>query len=393
MDEKTLIDLKSQDDSSEWQVSEICTLSEPVQYRAEWETLLANTPHTGFFDTYEWLSTWIEFFWKDRQIAFFQIRHRDTLVALMPLLPDESGELWCRHTIALPINSYATRADLIGDNTTDDVICAIFNHLYETRQTACLGLKSIQKESSLLPALEQVARRQQLRIQVWPGSVCPIVRIHGDWDGYLASRSKHVRSEIRRKRRKINQEGVIRLRTIASPDDSQAAMEDILRIEQRSWKEAKKTSFTAVSGLPDFYAALSLRCALRGWLRTFILYLDEVPVAHMIGVVYRNEYYALKTSFDEHYRDLSPGSVLIAYALEYAFIARLRVFDFLGVPSRWKNELANDVRKHVSVCVFTRECYRCRMCSFFNNQMKPVIKKCLVFTIRPEQRNHTCLLE
>ena len=209
MHEKTLINLTSQDDCSKWEVSEIRAPSGLVPYRVEWETLLANTPHSGFFDTYEWLNTWLEFFWKDRQIAFLLVRHGGTLVALMPLLSDESGELWCRHTLALPINSFATRADLIGDNATVDVIDKICSHLSETRRTVCLGLKCIEIDSSLLPALEQVARCQLLRIQMWPASVCPIIRIHGDWDGYLASRSKKVRSEIRRKRRKLDQAGVI----------------------------------------------------------------------------------------------------------------------------------------------------------------------------------------
>ncbi|MFC1634597.1 GNAT family N-acetyltransferase [Planctomycetota bacterium] len=393
MNEKTLINLTSQDDCLEWQVSEIQTLGDLVQYREEWETLLANTPRSGFFDTYEWLNTWLEFFWKDRQIAFLLVRHGDTLVALMPLISDESGEIWCRHTLALPINSFATRADLIGDNTTVDIIGAICSYLYETRRTVCLGLKSVETTSSLLPALEQVARCQQLRIQIWPSKECLIVRIHGDWDDYVASRSKNVRRAIKRKRRKLDQAGVVQWRTIASPDNSQAAMEDILRIERRSWKEANKTSFTAVPGLADFFGALSLRCALRGWLRTFILYLDNVPVAHIVGMVYRNEYYAMKMSFDEYYRDLSPGAVLVAYALEQAFAARFRVFDFLGVPMRWKYELANDVRQHVNVCVFTRECYHCRMCLFFENRVKPVIKNFLAFATRPERESPNGLLE
>ncbi len=254
-----------------------------------------------------------------------------------------------------------------------------------------LGLKSIATASGLLPAVEQVARVQHLRIQAWPVQVCPVVRIDSDWDGYLSTRSKHVRSEIRRKRRKIEQVGAVQWRIVTSPDDSQAAMEDILHIEQRSWKEASQTSFTAVRGLADFYNTLSLRCARRGWLRNYILYLDHVPVAHMVGMVYRDEYYALKTSFDEHYRDLSPGAVLATYALEQAFAERLHVFDFLGVPSRWKDELANDVRGQVSWCLFAGAHYRCRMCACFHNRMKPVIKSCLPSFILRGRKNGTGL--
>jgi CelD/BcsL family acetyltransferase involved in cellulose biosynthesis len=361
-------------DCARLQVVEISVGRDLDRYRAPWEELLARDPQSDFFDTYEWLSTWLEFFWQDRPIAFLFIYRDGELVALMPLLSDESGETWCRHTLALPINQFSTRADLIGEKTTKDVLEAIWRHLQETRRSVRLGLQSVVTDSSLLPALEQVAEVHRLRIQEWPALVCPVVRIDGDWDGYLASLSKHTRSEIRRKRRKIERAGAVQLRSVTSPDDSRAAMDDILRIEQRSWKEASHSSFTAVRDLADFYNTLSLRCALRGWLRSYILYLDHVPVAHMVGMVYRDRYCALKTSFDEQYSKLSPGAVLAGYALEQAFAERIRVFDFLGLPSRWKDELANDVREHVGRCLFEQGQYRCRTCAYFHNRMKPVIK-------------------
>lgn len=190
----------------------------------------------------------------------------------------------------------------------------------------------------------------------------------------MASRSKKVRSEIRRKRRKLERVGGIRWKTIAYPDELQSFIKNILHIERRSWKEARGTSFTAVSGLGNFYAKLSQRCANRNWLRAFVLYMNDVPVAHMLGFVYRNEYYALKTSFDERYHSLSPGFVLATYALEHAFASGMRVFDFLGVPSRWKKELANDVSEHVNVCVFPPDRYRCLMCEFYHNRVKRFVK-------------------
>ena len=353
------------------EVSDRCDLE---QYRPPWEELLARDPHSGFFDTHEWLSTWLEFFWQDRPIAFLLIYRDRELVALMPLLADEAGETWCRNTLALPINHFSTRADMIGERTTRDVLEAVWGHLRETRRAVRLGLQSVAADSSLLPALEHLADVERLRIQEWPSLVCPVVRIEGNWDGYLASLSKHVRSEIRRKRRKLERTGDVGLRIVTSPADSKAAMEDILHIEERSWKEASHSSFTAVRGLADFYNTLSLRCAHRDWLRNYVLYVDQVPVAHMVGMVYRQRYYALKTSFDEDYSKLSPGAVLAGYALEQAFNEQLHVFDFLGIPSRWKDELANDVREHVGRCLFEEGQYRCRTCAYYHNRLKPVLK-------------------
>jgi CelD/BcsL family acetyltransferase involved in cellulose biosynthesis len=375
--------------SGKLQVAEVTDQRDLETYRAPWEELLARTPQSGFFDTYEWLNTWLEFFWRERAIAFLFVYRDGSPVALLPLLMDELGEIWCRHTLALPVNSHATRAGLIGEIAAADVLDAICRHLWETRQTVHLGLKSMATGSHLLPVLEEVARVRRLKIHARLAPKCPVVRLNGNWKAYLASRSKHIRSEIRRKRRKIERAGAVQWRIVASAEDSRAAMDDILHIEQRSWKEANGSSLTAVRGLADFYNTLSLRCAERGWLSHYLLYLDHVPVAHMVGMIYRDEYYALKTSFDERYRGLSPGAVLAAYALEQAFAQRLRVFDFLGVPSRWKDELANDVRGHVSWCLFEGAHYRCRMCACYHERMKPVFKSCLPSFLLRGRKNGT----
>ena len=363
-------------------VREICTRQDLDEYRVPWEELLAAAPDAGLFDTYEWLSTWLEFFWQGRAITFLLVHDKDRPVALLPLVSDEVGEIGCKHTLTLPINSYATRADLIGQAVTSEIVETLCDYLQKAHRPVCLRLSSIETTSKLFLSFKQLAHDQKMGIHESFAKICPIVRVDGDWEGYLASRSKHVRQEIRRKRRKLERAGAIRWRSVTSPDDSREAMQDILHIEQRSWKEANQTSFTAVQGLADFYDVLSLRCAQRGWLRNYILYIDDIPVAHMTGMVYRNEYYALKTSYDEHYRELSPGAVLAAYVLEQGFAEKLRVIYFLGIPSRWKNELANGVREHVNCCVYAQNAYRCHMCSFFHSRMKPAIKSCLALVNR-----------
>jgi hypothetical protein len=111
--------------SGKLQVAEVTDQRDLETYRAPWEELLARTPQSGFFDTYEWLNTWLEFFWRERAIAFLFVYRDGSPVALLPLLMDELGEIWCRHTLALPVNSHATRAGLIGEIAAADVLDAI----------------------------------------------------------------------------------------------------------------------------------------------------------------------------------------------------------------------------------------------------------------------------
>ena len=43
------------------------------------------------FDSYEWVTTWLESFWKDRPIAFLFVRDGRSLAGVLPLLSDSDG--------------------------------------------------------------------------------------------------------------------------------------------------------------------------------------------------------------------------------------------------------------------------------------------------------------
>jgi CelD/BcsL family acetyltransferase involved in cellulose biosynthesis len=106
-----------------------------------------------------------------------------------------------------------------------------------------------------------------------------------------------------------------------------------------------------------------------------LLLLDGRPVAHICGAVYKNVYYALKTSYDEAYRAWSPGILLFWHVLERVFGEGLAIFDFLGEESPWKTGLANDLRRHVEGCVFVDDAYRCRWGAARENRLKPFVRE------------------
>jgi len=65
--------------------------------------------------------------------------------------------------------------------------------------------------------------------------------------------------------------------------------------------------------------------------------------------------------------------VLFQYVIEHAFAARLETFDFLGTGSRWKDELSNDVRRHVDACAFADDAWKCRLDASVGQRVKPMI--------------------
>ena len=297
-------------------------------------------------------------------------------MAVVPLLPDRSGAIWCRNSLALPVNTHVKRSSPLWGDDPVPVLDALLPHLQRTHaeQPLRLGLKHLRSDSRLIAALAAVAARHQLAVTIEEVLPSPTIGLDGDWDHYLAGRSRHVRSELKRKQRQAAQAG-LQVVTISKADDVDRALDDILRIEQGSWKEAEGTSFGREIGAAGFYRTLARQCAAAGWLRLYLMYHHERPVAHLYGVVHKNEYYAIKTSYDESYRQLSPGAVLFAHVIRDACAQGLTTIDLLGAAARWKNELATASRGQVDVCVVSTRLVRCSACRLHRAHVRPLLQR------------------
>lgn len=355
-------------------VFEVSELTHLEKYREDWDKLTETVSNSGLFQTYEWLTSWLEAFWVDKPIAFQLVSRDGQLVGIAPLLPDTQGGVLCKGSLVSPVDSHTRRADITCAGSARDVLTALFSHLQKTRCPLRLSLENVDTASPVSDVFEGAARSAGLRLSVQEMPASPLIRIESDWQGYLTSRSRHVRRELLRKRNKLDGVGQVEVRAVTEPSEIDKALQDVLQIERRSWKERFGTSLASESNVAWFYSDLARKCAQRGWLRIYLLCVDRQPIAHIFGVSYKNEYYALNTSYDESYKHLSPGAVLFSYALEDAFSQSCSSFDFLGVEYRWKNELANAARRYVRICAFSPNAYRCRWCQTYNRKLKPLAR-------------------
>ncbi len=356
-------------------VEEVNDVTALEGYRERWRALADRAERVEIFQSYEWLTAWLDCFWQQRPIAFVFVTEGERLLGLAPLLDDAQGAVGCARSLALPVNSHAVRADLLCVGDEAEVAAALLDHLRRTRRQVKVRFKTCLCASPAARAVLEAAPHHRMATMSLEGRCSRLIRLDGDWQGYLESRSRHFRSELRRKRRKLERAGRVRWRVVARADECERALEDVYRIEKRSWKEGAETSITAEPRLERFYHRFALRAADRGWLRLFLLQLDAEPIAYIYGVAYRNEYYAIKTSYDQRYRALSPGVVLFAHALEHACDHGLVAVDLLGVDARWKRELANDLRRYGEICVFSRGLVRCHGCALRAERLKPWVRR------------------
>jgi CelD/BcsL family acetyltransferase involved in cellulose biosynthesis len=294
---------------------------------------------------------------------------------LAPLLVDREKE-----ALVFPVNGHTYRPNFIFGGDHGELLKSTFAHLREKARRANLCLCEVELDSLLAKTLPNIARECRIVTVFKKVSSSPFLRINTDWENFLRSKSKHFREEQKRKVNKMRKAGQVDFVKVSHPGQIHEVMQDILSIERNSWKEKEGTSFTAVPGLREFYLDVAETFARKHCLCIYLVYFNSVPIAHLFGIEYENRYYALKTSYDESYKEFSPGVFLFTHALQDIFESGLKELDFLGVESRWKNEIASDTRHLVNIFVYPKS-IPYLFVGYLENTVKPLIREKAPFVL------------
>lgn len=344
-----------------------------------WKSLVAGAPQASIFDTYEWQTSWLEAFWPDKPIRFLFFWEGNSLVGIAPLLAEESKDSWCSApSLVSTAHPHSYRANVTCSGRPEELLEALIGHLREGGAFPRLAFPNAPAGALVAAVLPGVAAREALSSAVLPGTPSPILRIEGDWNSYLRGHSKNLAKQVKKKLRRFEGVGRSHVVVVSRPDACARAMEDTVQVEARSWKEKIDGSLSGNPRLARLHSEFALAAAESGFLRLYLLYLDEKAIAFVYGVVFKNEYYAFKTSYDAAYHELSPGTVVFDRLFRDAFEQRLALVDLgPGGGLRWKSEFSNDVREHVDVCVFSPLQLRCHACKGYRKELKPLLKRAL----------------
>jgi CelD/BcsL family acetyltransferase involved in cellulose biosynthesis len=345
-----------------------------ADYQSQWQSLVEQSPCGSIFNTYEWTAAWLDCFGRGKPISFFLFWRGNQLRGLAPLVVDYDGRTGCRNCLTSLNNEHTKRTGLICAEGPCEVIQSLVLHLNKTRRHYRVVLPNILETDPIVGAAAKIASSHRAQTMTMPGTASPITRFDGDWNVYLGSRSNHVIRECRRKVNRMDRAGRVERRVVSAPEECDGAMDDILSIERHSWKEGVRTSFSSDGNVSRFYRMFARSAAANGWLRSYLLYLNSEPIAHILGLTFKGEYLALKTSYDLRHRGLSPGAVLFDFALRDAFDCGATLFDFLGTDSRWKEELSNGARGHVRLCLFSADEYACQLHRVVESRLRPFFR-------------------
>jgi CelD/BcsL family acetyltransferase involved in cellulose biosynthesis len=164
------------------------------------------------------------------------------------------------------------------------------------------------------------------------------------YEGYLADRSRNFRSQLGRRRRKLERDHQLRFRMTETPAELEADLDGFFELHDERWRRRGGSSSQdpAARAHLRLFAAAALQ---RGWLRLWTAEADGAPAAAWYGWRIGERYCYALAGLRESFEPLALGTVLLAHTIEQAAAEGAPIYDLMWGDEGYKTRFETGRRE------------------------------------------------
>jgi CelD/BcsL family acetyltransferase involved in cellulose biosynthesis len=317
----------------------------------EWNTLVEASSPEPFY-RHEYIRSFLDNFVPNAPLKV--VTGRDAggrLVAGLPLVAGRGSICGIGvRELASPTNVHSLRFDLVaedGEQTAE----ALFEHLAADPGWDVLRITDVPQGGKAWQIYE-AAQAAGYPVGAWESQRSPYVQLPSSYEDLLPSLHRKFKANLRRRRKRLAEQGEISVERLAGRELSERQLDECLALERSGWKGGQGSAVSQSEATHGFHLELFRTPVFRDHLSLFLLKLGGQPIAFHYGLTSHGVYSLVLTSYDERFKEFSPGHLLTEEVLEDCISRGLREFDFLGCDLPWKLDWTSDVRPHHWLYVF-----------------------------------------
>lgn len=332
-------------------VERIENVSAFERLRDEWNEILTTSACDCLFLTWEWLFTWWKHLSEGRRLCICTVRCGSELVAIAPL---------ATRPRRLRYLSMFPALEFLGMGSVgSDYLNLIIRPGAEQGAIKALAKDLANRKCMVeLSQVERTARHAvdlglQLKRYDWVPTrtttgFCPYIKLVGhSRESYIACLGPSHRYNFRRRLRKIQATFDVRFEETRSEIQRRKALPLLVTLHHRRWYGRGGSDAMHKPALVAFHEEFSRIALERGWLRLYILWLDEKPAAALYGFNYKGTFYFYQSGFNPEYQKYSVGLVTMGLVIERAIDEEATEYDLLHGEEEYKFLWARDERELV----------------------------------------------
>jgi CelD/BcsL family acetyltransferase involved in cellulose biosynthesis len=338
-------------------------LSEFIALRERWDELLACSGRNMPFYSWVWYSTWWKHFGQTSDLFVLVAQeHPGRVDGIAPLLRARTRlrglparEVRFFDNSIGPRNAILLRPGDVGLRALRGMVQCLVDHRAEWDLAT---LTNIDAEASYLGELVEYARRSGLRVLEEQARQSPQIQIDGDFGIYWTSKfNSRQRHNITRRLRRLSERGQYRVVDYTAPSDMETALRLAFQVSASSWKGRIGTHMNGSCAREAFYQEITGLLAEHRQVRIWLAMLDGRPIAVTYHLASEKAVHSLVGDFDDGFRDLSPGNVLLYHVLERLGREGPLLYEFCGDTYDYEKPWATGFKPHVTLQLFNRNLY------------------------------------
>ena len=315
-------------------------LSEPLML-ATWRELaeLRENP----FLTPEWYEAWLKSYPAESPFAIAW-RVEGEIRGVLPLVSVSKGPMKFLRFAGARRGDWFTPACRRGDEGAMGEACSVLSSR-ERRRWHAIRLDRIDAKCEWPAALRG---GEGGRIAVGPlrrEDVLPYIEFDArGFDGYLADRSRNFRSQLGRRKRRLERDYGLTFRMTTESHELRADMDTFFRLHDERWRKRGGSSSQDPSTRQHqrLFAAAALE---RGWLRLWTAEADGEPAASWYGWRIGGRYCYALAGLSERFESHGLGTVLLAHTIEQAAAEGAEVYDLMWGDEDYKRRFETGQRQ------------------------------------------------
>jgi CelD/BcsL family acetyltransferase involved in cellulose biosynthesis len=204
--------------------------------------------------------------------------------------------------------------------------------------------------------------------------VLPYISFDGrGFDGYMADRSRNFRSQLRRRRKRLERDHGLTFRMTTTSRELSVDLDTFFRLHDERWERRGRSS--SQSPVSRRHLRLFAAAALeRGWLRLWTAEAEGVPAASWYGWRIGGRYCYALAGLSAKFEPNGLGTVLLAHTIEQAAREGAAVYDLMWGDETYKRRFETG-RRYASTWLLSRRAHPARVAIGFGVRLARVAER------------------
>jgi CelD/BcsL family acetyltransferase involved in cellulose biosynthesis len=277
-----------------------------------------------------WLGVWWSYFGKGSKTHLCVVRKHDMLLGVVPLTV--SGDT--AHLIS--DSDLIDYSDFMAAPLREgEFFSTLFDHL-RREGISRLDAGRVRYDSAAVSYLRAYSPSLGCHVSCEPVDELYEMDLPDTWEEYLTLLSGRERHETRRKLRRLERAGHVRLRVIEDRADVPAAMDTFVKLFRSN--RGEKAQFMA-GAVESFFRSLAGAMAGAGLLKLFFLDLDDTPASAGMCFDYRSTVYLYNSGYDRRFSHLSAGLLSTVFSIRESIVRGRKKYNLLRGSETYKGRL------------------------------------------------------